>query len=107
MFEGLGLDLKLIAILGGIAMVLVELIKHFFVDKVTGVSKLGYWALLVSVGFGFVVTAIFADMTAMTWQVFIRTSVAVGFFAASVYNGTAQIGYAIAKTAVKAKIDIL
>lgn len=94
-----GIDWKLVAILIPITMALTEWIKSFFMDKTTGVCKLGQWAILISMAFAFLTVFLFGiDTNAFVLLPFIKMSIMVGLGAAGLYNGTTQIGYALNKT---------
>lgn len=93
-----GINWGLIAILVGVTMALTEWVKHLSKDKTTGLERLGYWAMAVSMGFGFIVVFIFGtDISAFDWQVFVKMSILVGLGSCGLYNGTTQIGWAVAK----------
>ena len=91
-----GINWGLVAVLVGVTMALTEWVKYLSKDKVTGLERLGYWAMAVSMGFGFVVVFIFStDISAFEWQIFIRMGILVGLGACGLYNGTTQIGRAV------------
>jgi len=85
------IDWKLVAILIPVCMALTEWIKALAKDK------LGQWAIAVSMVMAFLTVFLFGLGTAFEIMLFIKMSILVGLGASGLYNGTTQIGYAIAK----------
>jgi hypothetical protein len=85
------IDWKLVAILIPVCMALTEWIKALAKDK------LGQWAIAVSMGMAFLTVFLFGIGGVFEVILFIKMSILVGLGAAGLYNGTTQIGYAVAK----------